>query len=189
MTTQTQNGQVRHARILIIDDNTDIHQDVRKVLALPQQALELRDLEADIFNKKEEQKMVMIFDIDSAYQGQEGFELVKKAKDEGKPYAMALVDMRMPPGWNGLETIQHIWEVDPLIEIVICTAFSDQPWDEVISNAGQRDKLLILKKPFDIAEVQQMLRVLTAKWVLSREVEKMRRVLMKNVDMKKKSGQ
>lgn len=185
MTDTEQTHHMRHARILIVDDNKDIHQDVRKVLALPQQALELRDLEADIFNKKEEQKMVMIFDIDSAYQGQDGYELVKKAKNEDKPYAMALIDMRMPPGWNGLETIQHIWEVDPFIEVVICTAFSDQPWEEVISNAGQRDKLLILKKPFDIAEVQQMLRVLTAKWVLTREVERIRKLMQKRAESRK----
>lgn len=165
---------IKQARVLIVDDNAEIHQDIRRVLETRKKDDEgLTDLEADIFDEEEDDTTSggTELELDSAYQGQEGLELVKKSLDEGRPYAMAFVDMRMPPGWDGLETVQHIWEVDSKIEVVICTAFSDNPWDEVISTIGHNDKLLILKKPFEMIEVQQMARALTTKWILSREVE------------------
>ena len=87
--------------------------------------------------------------------------LVKKAIDEGDPYMLAFVDMRMPPGWDGLETIQHIWEIDSEIQVVICTAFSDHSWDSIVSVLGHADRLLILKKPFDVMEVTQLAWALT----------------------------
>ena len=71
---------------------------------------------------------------------------------------MAFVDMRMPPGWDGVETIAKMWEVDPEIQIVICSAYSDRPWDEIVRKLGHVDQFLILKKPFDTIEVCQLAR-------------------------------
>ena len=87
--------------------------------------------------------------MDSAYQGQEGVARVQRAKDEGRPYAMAFVDMRMPPGWDGLETIEHLWAVDPDVQIVICSAHSDYDWTDVVARLNNSDKLLVVKKPFE----------------------------------------
>jgi two-component system sensor histidine kinase/response regulator len=84
---------------------------------------------------------------------------------------MAFVDMRMPPGWDGLETIEHLWYVDPDIQIVICTAYSDHPWEDVSRRIGDTDKLLILMKPFNSIEVVQLARSLTKKWNLARLVK------------------
>ena len=77
---------------------------------------------------------------------------------------MAFVDMRMPPGWNGVETIERLWREDPQLQVVICTAYSDTPWEEVLDRLDARDRLLILKKPFDNIEVRQLASALTAKW-------------------------
>ena len=66
---------------------------------------------------------------------------------------MAFIDVRMPPGWDGIETTGRIWEVDPEIQVVICTAFSDYSPDEMLAKLGRSDRLLILKKPFDNVEV------------------------------------
>ena len=87
------------------------------------------------------------------------------------PYALAFVDMRMPPGWDGVETIQEIWKVDPRLQIVICTAHSDYSWDEVLGKLGVEDRLLILKKPFDNIEVAQLASALTTKWEMTRRAE------------------
>jgi len=107
------------------------------------------------------------FDIDSAYQGQEGLALVEKSLIEQRPYSMAFVDVRMPPGWDGIETIQHIWKCHPDLQVVICTAYSDHSWDEIIRRLGKSDSLLILKKPFDNVEVLQLAHALTRKWVVT----------------------
>ncbi|MDF2462930.1 MAG: response regulator receiver sensor signal transduction histidine kinase [Ramlibacter sp.] len=76
--------------------------------------------------------------------------------------------MRMPPGWDGLETIEHLWASDPHLQVVVCTAYSDYPWTEFIERVHARDNLLILKKPFEPAEVMQLARALAAKWSVER---------------------
>ena len=95
--------------------------------------------------------------------------LVQKALAIGRPYAMAFVDIRMPPGWDGVETSRKIWELDPEIQIVLCTAYSDYSWDEMFEKLGYRDGLLILKKPFDTVEALQLAQALTQKWWLHRQ--------------------
>ncbi len=94
-------------------------------------------------------------------QGQQGFELVQRSIEEGRPYAVAFVDIRMPPGWDGVETVARIWEVDPEILVVICSAYSDYSWEEMVRRLGRNDRFLILKKPFDNIEVRQCAMALT----------------------------
>ena len=83
---------------------------------------------------------------------------------ENRPYALAFVDMRMPEGWDGAQTIEHLWQADPRLQVVVCTAYSDYSWDELLDRLQAHDRLLILKKPFDNIEVQQMANTLLTKW-------------------------
>jgi CheY-like chemotaxis protein len=110
-----------------------------------------------------------VFELTSAYQGQEGLDLAQKAVQAGLPYATAFVDVRMPPGFDGIETTARIWQIDPALEIVICTAYSDYSWDDLSSKLNHSDKFLILKKPFEIEEVLQLAITLTEKWRLRQE--------------------
>ena len=160
-------------RILIIDDNASIHQDMRKVLApTPAVAQELEELEALMFSSLVPPSAAgQAFDIDSAYQGREGLAAVEAALAAGRPYSLAFVDMRMPPGWDGLETIRHLLRADPDLQVVICTAFSDRSWREIAAAAPSRDQLLVLKKPFDSVEIVQIAHAVTKKWQLARAHE------------------
>jgi signal transduction histidine kinase len=153
-------------RIIIVDDNRAIHDDVRKILC-PRDASCVSELEAELFGSQ--RTATITFEIDSAYQGLEGVELVRAALAAERPYALALIDMRMPPGIDGLLTIAKIWEIDPDLQVVICTAFSDAGWDDILQRFGATDRLLILKKPFDLAEVSQLALALTEKWQLARQ--------------------
>jgi PAS domain S-box-containing protein len=162
-------------RILIIDDNPQIHKDFIKILAieeLSETRKKLNELEKDIFSDKAKIKKTALpeFLIDTASQGQEGVEKITKAMAEGNPYALAFVDVRMPPGWDGVETIKHIWEIDPDIQVVICSAYSDYSWEETVENLGSRENLLILKKPFDNIAVRQLSCALTKKWQMLQEL-------------------
>lgn len=153
-------------RILVIDDNHAIHDDFRKILGAPDaEDAALREAEARIFGARS----TMLFEIDTASQGEEGLRKVEQAMAEGRPYAMAFVDVRMPPGWDGIETTQRIWKVCPDLQIVICTAFADCSWDEMRARFDSLDRLLILKKPFDTIEILQMANALTQKWLLLQE--------------------
>jgi diguanylate cyclase len=154
-------------RILIIDDNASIHLDFRKVLGAQaehsaQAALDV--LEADLFGDAAVAAARPNFDIDSAYQGQEGVAMAEQALVDGRPYAMAFVDMRMPPGWDGLKTIERLWAADPDVQVVICSAHTDYDWTEVVERLGHSDRLLVLRKPAEPIEVLQCATALSRKW-------------------------
>lgn len=148
-------------RILVIDDNPAIYEDFCKVLC-PTTAptKELVDLAASIFGEQDQKKAIGDYQIDFALRGQDGVDKVKSAMNEGWPYVIAFVDMRMPNGWGGLETIKNLWLADSQLQIVLCTAYSDYSWEEIRAQLSKRDRFLILKKPFDNIEVQQMVETL-----------------------------
>lgn len=160
----------RNLRILLIDDVPSIHEDFRKVLVPRQPASEADEAERVLFGHVPGPR-AECYELDSAYQGKEGAAMAEAAVQAGRPYAVAFVDMRMPPGWNGVQTIERLWQVDPKLQVVICTAYADHPWEEVLERLDVRDRLLIVKKPFDMIEVSQLARTLTAKWQLAREHE------------------
>ena len=148
-------------RLLIVDDNEAIHCDYRKILG--GQKIFIPGI--DHFDPATgKQKGVLKYEIDDAYQGEEAVRMVASAKDNALPYSLAFVDMRMPPGQNGLVTIEQMWEVCPDLEIVICTANSDSTWREINAYLGCPDNLLILKKPFDALELLQLTATLTRKF-------------------------
>ncbi|MGB8166383.1 MAG: PAS domain S-box protein [Chthoniobacteraceae bacterium] len=159
-------------RILIIDDNASIHQDFRKILAEPSGHEDFERAEAALFGDPPSAAATMAFSIDSAFQGQEGLARAKAARAEGRPYAAAFVDVRMPPGWDGVETIERLWEADAELQVVICTAYSDYSWNEMVAKLGISDRLFILKKPFDNIEVLQLAEALTARWFLAQHARR-----------------
>jgi diguanylate cyclase (GGDEF)-like protein len=161
-------------RILIVDDNAAIHVDFRKVLGpqaehSAQAALDV--LEANLFGETIAATARPNFEVDSAHQGQEGVAMVQQALTEGRPYSMAFVDMRMPPGWDGLKTIEHLWAADPDVQVVICSAHTDYDWTEVVQRLGHSDKLLVLRKPAEPIEVLQCATALSRKWENDRLVK------------------
>ncbi len=167
-------------RILLIDDNAAIHGDFRKVLgaeADDSAQAELAVLEADLFGEARSVSTRPNFEIDSAYQGQEGVEMARAAVAAGRSYAMAFVDMRMPPGWDGLQTIEALWAADPDVQVVICSAHTDYDWSEVVERLQHSDKLLVLRKPAEPIEVLQCATALSRKWQNERLVrEQMERL-------------
>ncbi|HEY6034035.1 MAG TPA: ATP-binding protein [Kofleriaceae bacterium] len=159
-------------RILIVDDNPAIHEDFKKTLVGADTTPQLDDLEALLFDAgaAEAPREPLRFDLEHALQGKDALARVIEARDRDRPFALAFVDMRMPPGWDGLETIEHLWRADPDLQIVICSAYSDYSWSEIDARLQARESLLILKKPFDTVEVTQCAHALTTKWTLARKV-------------------
>ncbi len=156
---------VINRRILVIDDNEAIHADFRKVLGSTPLAGEdkLDMLESELLGSNTATAAPR-FELDSAFQGEAGVQQAAAAVREGHPYALAFVDMRMPPGWDGLKTIEQLWKVDPDIQVVICSAHSDYEWKQVTERLNHPDKLLVLRKPFEPIEVQQCASALCQKW-------------------------
>ena len=157
-------------RILIVDDTASIHEDFRKILCpAVHDEKTLDSLEATLFGTTAAPPR-QLFVLDSAYQGQEALELVNQALAANAPYAMVFIDMRMPPGWDGLHTIEQLWNADPNLQIALCTAYSDYSFEAIEARLKYNDQLLILKKPFDHLEIRQMASALTWKWQLAQDV-------------------
>ena len=168
-------------RILVVDDTPAIHQDFRKILS-PSAGNDdsLDDTESLLFGTPQVNRLQ--FQIDSAYQGEEALELVKRAQAEGQPYALVFADMRMPPGWDGLQTIEQLWKADPRLQIALCTAFSDYSWETMSERIEFDDQLLILKKPFDTLEIRQMASAMTWKWQLAQDAARKMRSLERTIE-------
>jgi anti-anti-sigma regulatory factor/PAS domain-containing protein len=180
MTALGETRRRKNRRILIIDDNQAIHDDIRKILATRADTSPSDELEAALFSSAPEElkreagtalafaalsdNAQPEFDVSSAYQGAEGLELVRRALNEGAPYALVIVDVRIPPGWDGIETLSHLWKEDPGLQAVICSAYWDYSWNAIVRRLSRIDGFLILRKPFDPAEIRQMACALTEKW-------------------------
>ncbi|MGD9364504.1 MAG: response regulator [Desulfobacteraceae bacterium] len=173
-------------RIIIIDDNPDIHKDFATILAAKADRSRLESLECELFGYGQSEQMWEgpRYDLDFASQGRQGVEKIKSATSQKMPYQLAFVDMRMPPGWDGLKTIKEIWRIDPAIQVVLCTAYSDYSWEEINQTLGMTDNLLILKKPFDSSEVAQMASTLTQKWLLAQKAMLKRAELERRVALR-----
>jgi diguanylate cyclase (GGDEF)-like protein len=154
-----------NGRILVIDDNPAIHDDFAKIL-VPSGGNDagMSRIEKILFGDDDSVPVPPTFELQFAPQGADGVQLARAALAAGRPFALAFIDMRMPPGWDGLETIQHLWKADPDVQVVVCSAHSDYDWSDFFERLGHSDKLLVLKKPFEPIEVLQCASALTRKW-------------------------
>lgn len=167
-------------RIVLIDDNPSIHADVGKILqpAGQQDLAAIRRSAAALFEGVAAPSLpaeTESFELASAFQGEEGVALAREAARAEKPFALAIVDCRMPPGIDGIRTIEQLWSVCPDIQVVLCTAYSDYSWEQITEILGTSDGLVILKKPFDVAELRQLAESMTLRW--NRNADMRRRVL------------
>lgn len=131
------NQRAMSPRILVIDDNSAIHDDFRKILANSAKPGDtLHDMRSALFGSPSQTTPTVAFEVDCAFQGNEGVEKVRQAQSIGQPYALAFVDSRMPPGWDGIETISHLWLACPDLQVVLCTAYTDYSWQDIQRKLG-----------------------------------------------------
>ncbi len=149
---------LNNRRLLVVDDQEIIHFSFRTVFG---------GATSDLMAQRQAQEG---YDVDYAISGESALEIIGRGVDGDEPHALAFVDMYMPHGWSGVETITKMWEISPDLQVVLCTAFTDYSWGQLAARPGKADQLLILKKPFDKIEVRQLARALTEKWRLSRQV-------------------
>ncbi len=153
-------------RILVIDDSESIHKDFRRILAPARlkRADDLALMEETLLGPPSSSLAsgdTVMFEVDSAFQGQEGVAKVEQALAMGRPYALAFVDYRMPPGWNGLQTLRELRKVAPSLRVVLCSAYSDYSWKEVLQEFQEAPQLTELRKPFSSQELRRVVQTLT----------------------------
>ena len=168
-------AQLGNTRVLIVDDQKEIHDDFREMLQ-GGDVLSSEEL-ARAFGVTSDEPALPSFELLHAGSGEDGFRIIRQAREQEKPVAAAFVDVRMPPGIDGVEAVRQMRAVDREVEIVIMTAYTDKPLSEVVDNMDLLHKLLYVRKPFAREEIQQMTLSLVAKWNVEREVAAGRRRL------------
>lgn len=151
-------------RILIIDDQNSIHEVFRTVLLRPSlNNGALNDLESELFGdttpagSEEVSTEHVPHVVEFAHQGEEGCVKLQAALERGEHFDLAFVDMQMPPGWNGIETIRQLWALVPSLPVVVCTAYSEYSWIDICRMLGKIEQLNLLPKPFVAHEVHDLL--------------------------------
>ncbi len=169
-------------KILIVDDQEDLRLQVAKMLQQRTGQSETSSLIEQIRSRISKSKETTVhspriqYTVDTVGQGRDAYEMVKDSFSKHQPYALMFLDMRMPPGWDGLETAQRIRSIDKEIQIVIMTAYADYEQQEIAEKIGEPDKLLYIKKPFHSEEIRQLALAMTEKWNMNRR-EKERLIL------------
>ena len=172
-------------RILVVDDQEDIHDDLEDMLTFnSMKAAENNKAETDalvdLFLDEPKKSYLPDFEILHAMSGEQACEIVKASKESNRPIAVGFIDVRMPPGIDGIEAIRQIRQVDKNIELVIMTAYTDRPLPEIIQDMELLHKLLYIRKPFVQEEIQQLALSLVEKWNIDVEKREAEQELIKN---------
>ncbi len=154
-------------RVLIVDDQREIHDDFTEMLSIAPPSTD--DLTA-AFVREEEENFLLEFELLHANNGEEAYEIIAAGKASNRPIAVAYIDIRMPPGIDGIETIRRVRKIDRDIEIVIMTAYTDRSLPEIVQDMELLHKLLYIRKPFAHEEIQQITLSLVGKWNIEQEL-------------------
>ena len=163
-------------RVLIVDDQQEIHDDFAEMLSQPEEAA--TDWLASAFVATEKRAFLPRFELLHAGSGEEGCEIVRRGWDLHRPVAVAYIDIRMPPGMDGVETIRRMRKTDPNLEAVIMTAYTDRLLPEIVGDMQSLHKLLYIRKPFAREEIQQITLCLVKKWNVEQELAQNREQLI-----------
>jgi len=159
-------------RILVVDDEQAILDSYQEVLCDDEMPFglepELKQLAEKLFGERPKVRKKVSFDLVQCRQGEEAVSAVKKALEQRKPFAVAFIDVRLPPGRDGVWAAEHIRAEDPCVEIVMVTAYSDVDPAEIAHRVVPADKLLYIQKPFHPQEIRQFATALSAKWTAER---------------------
>ncbi len=169
-------GNHENNRVLIVDDQHEIHDDFKEMLN-PSFAQPSTDDLATAFVREEEEAWLPEFELLHANSGEEAYEIIRAGKESNRPIAIAYIDIRMPPGIDGIETIRRVRKIDRDVEIVIMTAYTDKALPEIVHDMELLHKLLYIRKPFAHEEIQQITLSLVGKWNIERELTEKRRQL------------
>ena len=169
-------------RVLIVDDEAGIHSDFKDMLNPKRRQRLTAKLRATLLDKVPENNTSFLpnFELLHATSGEEAYDIIGAGKAANRPIAVAYIDVRMPPGIDGIEAIRRIRQIEKDIELVIMTAYTDKPLPEIVRDMELLHKLLYIRKPFAPEEVQQITLALVEKWNIEQELTKKQQQIITN---------
>ena len=156
-------------RVLVVDDQHEIHTDFMEMLS-PTEVGSSADEMAEAFLSETPEIGLPTFELLHSVSGEDACEVIRAGRNLNRPIALAYVDVRMPPGIDGVETIRQIREIDREVELVVMTAYTERNLPNTIRKLGLPHKLLYIRKPFTREEIQQITLSLVLKWNVEREM-------------------
>jgi len=175
-------------RILVADDEASIRKLYNRILAGAASYFESARPAPDACGPPDAPAAPRVampqFDLVACARGDHALEQVGLALDEGRPFAVAFLDVRMPPGPDGVWTAQEIRRIDPNVHIVIVTGYSDTPPAEIAHLVPPVDKLLYIEKPFQLPEIRQLAWTLSSKWTREKQLRELHEDLELRVEQK-----
>ncbi len=171
---------VDNKKILVVDDDPHVLEAYDEILVSPgdDDADELLHLLTEEFSLDESESQLTVdqaklgFDVSRASSGEEAIKIFKKAYDQGEPFSTVFIDIRMPPGMDGIECSGKLRDIDPRAYMVIVSAYSDYSLDEIDTHIG--NEFIYLRKPFIPEELYQVARVFSNLW--GKDAEKRERI-------------
>jgi len=166
-------------RILLIDDDRDVHEQFRAILNVPaepdinQLTPSPKQFDTDDNTGQDGDRFL----VDSEYQGDTGYQRVLEEEIAGSPYALAFIDDNMPPGLDGIETVRKIWADSPDLEIVLLLTNTEYSYEHIIGALGTSEQLYVVRKPLDPLEIKQLTTLLTRKWSFKHDMRQSMQVI------------
>ncbi|MGD8563472.1 MAG: LuxR C-terminal-related transcriptional regulator [Desulfarculaceae bacterium] len=177
-------------RILVLDDEDDTLNAFSKILAPDHSPTSNRaqmdKLEAKLFPQEGSRRFPEGYDLTLCRQAEEALAAVSRAQEENRPFAVAFLDVRLPPGPDGVWAAERIRRLDPWVQLVIVTAYSDVHPEDIALRVPPPERLLYLQKPFHQMEIQHFAAALSAKWRTEKLLEQARLDLENQVEQRTK---
>ena len=155
MTTQDEDDRIK---VLIADDDEHILDAYREAFAVPDSTREMQALDAlaaELFDPDEAAENEPSFNVVACSQGDAAVSLAQQAAKDGDPFDVVILDVRMPPGIDGVEAGSEIRKLDPDVEIVFVTGYSDVPLEELQRRVPPPMKLHYFSKPLSFNQLAQ----------------------------------
>jgi len=155
-------------RVLVVDDDQLLIDEYLRCFGTdfePDLAITtLTDLEKVLFGEETDERGAARFEVDARSQGDAAIKAVLDACKTGNPYAIVFIDVRLPPGMDGIEAAKKIREIDPNINIVVVTGSLGTGQEDLGTAIPPADKIFFFKKPFHAVECRQLAAALCGKW-------------------------
>src|SRR5882672_1921740 len=168
-------------RVLVADDERSVLEAYRTVFGeidASSSRDQLADLEGELFNAPAPSESIPHFTPVLCRRGEEAIDTIMSARQDRIEFPVAFLDVRMPPGIDGIETAVRIRRLDPSINIVMVTAYADTHPRKIAERVQPFDKLFYINKPFQATEIQQFALALTEKWKAEQELRKVNQDLI-----------
>lgn len=143
-------------RVLVADDDEAVLACYCKAFDNDESTCESKALDAlaaELFDPATDIEDQPRFDIVACSQGDDAIRVAEAAQEAGEPFDVVILDIRMPPGIDGVEAGSRIRQIDPDVEIVFVTGFSDIPLHELQRRVPPPMKLHYFNKPLSFTQL------------------------------------